>query len=315
MTEITITTTAPLALSPDALEYADASKAENTRRAYASHWQQFVTWCSDHREQSLPAYPSTVANYITEIAGRLKVGTIERRLSAIAYAHKLQGHTPPTASPQVESVIAGIRRTHGTKQTGKKAATVDILRRLVATCENSTIGTRDRALLLVGFAGAFRRSELVALDVGDVETVEQGLKITIRRSKTDQEGAGRVLGIPYGTGDTCPVVALRAWLKSAGISEGALFRGVNRHGEVAAARLSGKGVARAVKRAAAAAGLDESVFAGHSLRAGLATSAAAAGVEERVIANQTGHKSMTVLRRYIRDGSLFRDNAAGKVGL
>lgn len=317
MNEITITTTAaPLALSNDAVEYAQQSKAKNTVKAYASDWQQFTEWCSVNHYDALPAAPVTVSEYVTQLAKRLKVATINRRLSAISEAHKLAGYMSPTTSPYVENVMSGIRRAHGTRQKGKAAATTNIVKQMVATCDDTFLGVRDRALLLIGFAGAFRRSELVALNVENIEIVQNGLAITIERSKTDQEGQGRTIGIPKGNNtNTCPVRALERWLEIAGIKDGAIFRGVNRWGEVQPSRLSDKGVARAIKRAAESAGLDESVFSGHSLRAGLATSAAAAGVEERDIARQTGHKNMDVLRRYIRDGTLFDNNAASKVGL
>src|SRR3954451_15074406 len=195
---------------------------------------------------------------------------------------------------------------------------------MVATLGTDMIGIRDRALLLLGFAGAFRRSELVGLDVdaadatraGHIEIGRAGITVRLMRSKTDQEGQGQAIGIPFGAKPaTCPVRAVQAWIKAAGIQSGPLFRSVNRHGQVSAERLSDKGVALVVKRCAEAAGLDPRVFAGHSLRAGLATSAAMAGVEERVIMSQTRHPSTTMVRRYIREGSLFRENAAGKVGL
>lgn len=316
MNEITITTNAPIVLSADAVEYAQQAKAKNTIRAYASDWRQFTEWCKAHHYDALPAAPTTVAEYVTQLAKRLKVATIDRRLSAISEAHKLAGHMSPTASPYVESVMSGVRRAHGTRQKGKAAATTSIIKKMVATCDNTALGVRDRALLLVGFAGAFRRSELVALNVENIEIVQSGLAITIERSKTDQEGQGRTVGIPKGNNaNTCPVRALEAWLDLANIKEGAIFRGINNAGDVLPSRLSDKGVSRAVKRAAEKAGLDDSAFGGHSLRAGLATSAAAAGVEERDIARQTGHKNMEVLRRYIRDGTLFDNNAASKVGL
>jgi integrase len=182
---------------------------------------------------------------------------------------------------------------------------------MVETLQESLIGARDRALLLVGFAGAFRRSELVALDVRDVAFTTEGLMITLRRSKTDQEGQGRSVGLPYGSRlETCPVRSLRAWLALSEITSGPLFRPINRHGTMAEGRLSDRAVALVVKRTAKAAGLDPAKYAGHSLRAGLATSAAAAGVSERAIMNQTGHKSAATVRKYIREGSLFRENAA-----
>jgi integrase len=177
-------------------------------------------------------------------------------------------------------------------------------------------GCRDRALFLLGFAGALRRSELVGLDMDDVTEGSDGLTVRLRRSKTDQEGAGRTVGIPFGSNPvTCPVRAWRAWLEVSGITEGHAFCPVDRHGHLGTTRLSGNAVALVLKRHAAGAGLDPKEVAGHSLRAGLATSAAGAGVPERVIAEQTGHKGTAMLRRYIREGSLFRENAASAVGL
>ncbi len=178
------------------------------------------------------------------------------------------------------------------------------------------IGVRDRAMVLLGFAGAFRRSELVALDVEDCTFGKDGLTITLRRSKTDQDGAGRKVGIPYGSNpDTCPVRTIQTWLEMAGIDSGPLFRSINRHGKVREGRLSGIDVSRVVKKLARRAGLDPAKYGGHSLRAGHATSAAIAGATERSIMKQTGHRSVQMVRRYIRDGSLFRENSAGKLGL
>jgi integrase len=194
--------------------------------------------------------------------------------------------------------------------------TVPDLRTMLEGLGSDSVGCRDRALLLLGFAGALRRSELVGLDVTDVAEGADGLTLHLRRSKTDQEGAGRTLGIPFGSNPvTCPVRAWRAWLEVSGITEGAAFRPVDRHGHIGPTRLSAPAVALVLKRHAARAGLDASEVAGHSLRAGLATSAAAVGVPERVIAEQTGHKGTAMLRRYIREGSLFRENAASAVGL
>ena len=220
----------------------------------------------------------------------------------------------------MQLVWAGIRRTHGTAQEGKAPALVDDVRAMVTAMAPRRgrswrlLELRDRALLLVGFAGAFRRSELVGLDVEDLAFSRAGVAVHLRRSKTDQEGQGRKIGIPRGQIDTCPMAALQAWLRASGIEAGPLFRGVTRHGHLQG-RLSGYAVALVVKRRAAAIGLNQERFAGHSLRAGLATSAAAAGASERAIMAQTGHRSVLMVRRYIRDGELFRDNAAAAVGL
>lgn len=300
----------------DARIYIANAKAANTRRAYQADWQAFTAWCATNGLAPLPALPETVVLYVSTMAGTLRVSTLQRRLTAISKAHQAARLESPTRNIAVGEVMQGIRRTHGTAQEGKAPALTDDIKAMVTTLQRTLHGQQTRALLLLGFAGAFRRSELVGLNVEDLQFTRAGLVVQLRRSKTDQTGEGRSIGIPHGQHkETCPVRSLQAWLKAASITSGPIFRAVNRADVVSASRLSDQAVARAVKRRAEAAGLDPSLYAGHSLRAGLATSAAAAGVEERVIARQTGHKSMTVLRRYIRDGELFRDNAAGQVGL
>jgi len=298
--------------------YARNSKAENTRRGYTSDWRQFDAWCTSAGLASLPAAPETVALYIGALAETHKPATIGRHLAAIASAHKARGHNSPASMQHgaVSAVWKGIKRTHGTAQAQKAPLLTAGLRTVVGTLPDRLIGTRDRALLLVGFAGAFRRSELVGLNREDIEFSTDGLVVTLRRSKTDQDGQGRKVGLPYGSNpDTCPVRSLRAWLDASGIEAGPMFRHVNRHGHMQPGRLSGAAVALVVKRHAGAAGLDASKFSGHSLRAGLATSAAIAGASDRSIMNQTGHRSLNMVRRYIRDASLFRENAAAVVGL
>ncbi len=295
--------------------YARGAKAASTQRAYHNDWRDFEAWCAAHDVVALPATPETVTLYLASRATVYKTATLARRLVAISRAHQLAGHPSPTKDAGVRTVAAGIRRAKGTAQEGKAPAVTRDLRAMVAALPPTLLGRRDRALLLVGFAGAFRRGELVALDVADVTETPEGLVVRLRRSKTDQEGAGRTVGIPYGSHPaSCPVRALTAWLAAAGVAEGALFRGVDRHGRLLG-RLSDKGVARVVQRAAAAAGLDPTRYAGHSLRAGLATAAAQGGAPERAIMAQTGHKSVSMVRRYIRDGELFTDNAAAYTGL
>lgn len=307
-----------------ARDYARNARAANTFRAYRSDWADFTSWAEASGRQPLPADPDTVALYLTFLADvGLKASTLQRRLSAISQAHKTAGHETPTRSSKVSLVWSGIRRTIGTAQEGKAPALIEDLRAIVDAMAPRRRGQgwrmlelRDRALLLVGFAGAFRRSELVAIDVEDLDLGRAGLVIFERRSKTDQDGHGRRIGIPYGSRtDTCPVRALEAWLEAAGIDSGAVFRRVNRHGQVLDQRLSGEAVAIVVKRRAQAVGMDPHRLGGHSLRAGLATSAAAAGASERAIMNQTGHRSVTMVRRYIRDGELFRGNAAAVAGM
>lgn len=305
-----------LPLPEQVRDFIRASKADNTLRGYQSDWRDFCAWCDAHGTRSLPASPESVASYIAECAGHLKAGSIQRRLNAVAEAHKAMGLESPTHSPIVVSTMKGIRRTKGTAPAQKAAALTDDVRAMVDATDTGLIGTRDRALILLGFAGAFRRSELVAFDLEDCAFGKDGLTVTLRRSKTDQDGAGRKVGIPYGAcPDTCPVRTLQSWIEQAAITAGPLFRSINRHGKVQPGRLSGIDVARIVKKLALRAGLDAAKFAGHSLRAGHATAAAIAGASERSIMAQTGHRSVQMLRRYIRDGSLFKENSAGKLGL
>jgi integrase len=307
---------APLPSLQRAREFARHSKAENTLRGYRGDWKDFCRWCGALELCPLPASAETVASYLAEYAGRLKVGSLQRRLNAIAEAHKAVGLDSPTSSGIVRNTLKGIKRVNGTATVQKAAALTDDIRSMVAASDSGPIGARDRALVLLGFAGAFRRSELVGLDVEDCAFSKDGLTITLRRSKTDQDGAGRKIGIPYGSNpETCPVRVLQDWLEHAAINSGPLFRSLNRHGQVQAGRLSGIDVARVIKKLAKRVGLDAGKYAGHSLRAGHATSAAIAGASERSIMKQTGHRSVQMVRRYIRDGSLFRDNSAGKLGL
>jgi site-specific recombinase XerD len=302
-------------LAQSTAEFLEASRASNTVRAYRSDWRHFEGWCQRHGVAALPASETTVALYLADMAGSRKVSTLARRLAAISQAHKAAGAAPPTGGVAARTMV-GIRRSIGTAQAGKSPLKTPEIRRLVATCEDDLLGVRDRALLLIGFAGAFRRSELVALNAEDLEFVSEGIVATIRRSKTDQEGQGRRVAIPYGSSPaTCPVRSLRAWLDAAGITRGAVFVRVDRWGHLLPHRLSAQAVARVVKRRCLQAGLDAQRFAGHSLRAGLATAAAEAGVAERDIARQTGHRSLAMLRRYIREGSMWRDCAAAKIGL
>ena len=296
--------------------YLAQAKADNTRRAYKADWNDFEAWCRERGLSALPAAPETLAVYLTALARTRKTGTLRRRLSAISQAHRAAAQDSPTSHESVRALWAGIRRAKGLAQQGKAPALVEQVRAMCESLPPDLLGTRDRALLLLGFAGALRRSELVALDVSDLQATAAGLVVTIRRSKTDQEGAGRKVGIPRGTSkQTCPVRSVGAWLQAAGIKEGALFRPISRHGQVRESRLSGQSVALVVKRRAQAAGLEAQRLSGHSLRAGLATSAAMAGASERSIMSQTGHKSVQMVRRYIREGSLFRDNAAASLGL
>ncbi len=297
--------------------YATNSKSKNTWKAYQSDLRDFSSWCEGYGLACLPATPETVAAYLTVLAQHCKVATIQRRLSAISQRHAAAGLKSPTRSGIVRLTMQGIRRTHAPLQVVRKVrpAVTSIIYKLVDPLDISLIDQRDRALILLGFAGAFRRSELVQLSVDDITETDDGLRVVLRQSKTDQEAEGFVKGIPLGhESKTCPVLAWKIWKESAGITDGFAFRSVTRHAKLGTS-LSDRAVADIIKRRARAAGLDYQDYSGHSLRAGLATAAAQAGVSERVIAKQTGHKSLPVLRGYIREGSLFTENAAAKVGL
>lgn len=305
-------------IEQEALDYAYRSRAQNTVRAYRADWAHFVEWCRTHGRNSLPAEPETVALYVTYLANRAnrRTTTIARRLVTISEVHRSRGLETPVRHSAVRAVWDGVKRTFGFTPRGKLPTLLIDIQEMLAALPDTLLGVRDRALLLIGFAGAMRRSELVRLDSTDVVRSAQGLAITIRFSKTDQEGRGRTVGIPFGEcEDTCPVRAYDAWVQHAGISHGPLFRSVNRHGKVSPRRLSDKTVARVVKRSLALASRDSTHYSGHSLRAGLATQAAMCGVPERAIQDQTGHRNLMMLRRYIRSGSLFLDNAAAKIGL
>lgn len=309
--------TVPLDALDDIAELLRESRSERTWKAYESDLRAWRAWCVEHQVQPLPATSEALVWWLqSQAAQGYAVATIARRLVTIRQAHVRAGHPSPTDAEAVRTVWAGVRRRLGTAQRQVAPITVETLRRLVSTCGADLAGHRDRALLVVGFAGGFRRAEVAAVTVDDVETHDDGLVVIVRRSKTDQEGAGRRVGLPYGSNpDTCPVRTLSAWLDAAGIDAGPVFRPVTMHGRMGERALSGRAVAEVVKRRALAAGLDASRYSGHSLRAGLVTSAAMAGASELAIARQTGHRSMAVLRRYVREADLFRANAAAAVGL
>jgi integrase len=282
------------------------SLAPNTRAAYLADLAHFEKWGG-----RIPAEPETVAAYLATHADALSVATLNRRLAALAKVHRSHGMATPTSSELVRSVLRGLKRVKGTAQRqAKPLLKEDLILALDATGE-SLKDLRDRALLLIGFAGGFRRSELVALSCGDVERVRQGMILTLWRSKTDQNGEGRKIGIPLARGHWCPVGALEQWLDRSDIDEGALFRPIDRHGKVSLKPLSGEAVCLIVKERVYAVGFDPSVYSGHSLRAGLATSAAQAGVPSWKIRQQTGHASDAMLARYVRHGELFIHNAVG----
>jgi site-specific recombinase XerD len=292
----------PVAEVEAAASYAKAEKAASTRRAYKSDFSIFQAWCADRGAAALPAEPATVAAFLAWEANReTRPSTIGRRAAAIRYAHKLAGHNIPTDDERVRATMRGIRRAVGSAPTKKTPAMTPV----AGTC---LADLRDRALLLLGFAGAFRRSELVALDLEDIEETKDGLRVMIRRGKTDQESKGAIIAIVRGT-VACPVAAYKAWIEAANISAGPVFRPIAKGGRLQEARLTDRSVSKIVKAHAARIGLDPAGFSGHSLRSGFLTSAAARGASIFKMMDVSRHKSMDTLRGYVRDGELFRDHA------
>lgn len=278
-----------------------AAKAKNTRRAYKFAWENFTDWCRRFNCTPMPASIATLAEYIRIIAEVDKVSTIQVKLAAISFAHQAAHQPDPIKTPEIRTLMSGLRRLRGTAPDQKAPITRDMLEQMISSLPDSLAGQRDKALLLIGFTGAFRRSELVALDVVHVAFLPDRAVITLVRSKTDQEGRGRKKHIPKMENRLCPVAALQAWLAAAQITSGPLFRKVDRWGKVSERRLNDRTVARIVKNAAWRAGINPVAFSGHSLRSGFITSAAGRGVDEWKIQEVSQHKSAEVLRGYIRD--------------
>jgi len=286
-----------------------AEKADATRRAYQSDWRIFTAYCDARGLTPVPAHPDTVMAFLSaEATGGAKASTLGRRVAAIRYAHKAAGLEPPTNGEAVKAVMRGIRRTIGAAGAPKSPATADLIRAMLNACPDTLRGKRDRALLALGFAGAFRRSELVALQVEDIAETPDGFRITIRRSKTDQEGAGQEIAVLRGT-RLRPVEAVRAWLEAAGITSGPIFRGVAKGGRVSGVALSADAVPDVVKHYATVTGLDPALFAAHSLRSGFLTTGAEAGASIFKLMEVSRHKSVDTLRGYVRRADLFRDHA------
>lgn len=300
-------------------EYLEDAESENTKRAHKSDWRLFETWCQAYGWVALPAAPETVGFYISflDMCGK-KRSTISRHLATISGAHKAAGLESPTQSFLVQKAWDGFLRKSKSPQKSKDAIRTKQLRLMLSTLPNNLRGERDRALLLLGFAGAFRRSELVSISMEDIEETEEGLTIALRHSKTDQHGEGQEVSIPYGSHlESCPVRAVKRWIEKSGLTTGYLFRAVHK-GVVEPENkpLSDRNVWYIVRRQAKKAGLkDPERFGAHSLRSGLATSAAEGGASESSIMEQTRHKSVQMVRRYIKKGTRFKDNAASFTGL
>ncbi|MBI5164358.1 MAG: tyrosine-type recombinase/integrase [Magnetospirillum sp.] len=298
-------------------DFMEAARSAATKRGYASDWRDFSAWCHDVGERPLPAAPAAVGRYLAARAGDLKPSTLKRRLAAIIVAHRAAGYALDGRTPAIADVLAGIRRTLGTAPAQKEALSTEDIGLMASVQPPSLTGLRDRAVILLGFAGAFRRSELAALTTRDLLWTSDGLAVTVRRGKEDQDGTGHLKAIPFAATDTmCPVRAVRAWVLTAKLDDGPLFRRIDRHGNLFADGLSGEAVAQIVMKAIERVGRQngwcraeiaarKAGVAGHSLRAGLITSAARAGVAEWAIMQHTGQKQISTLRGYIRRGEMF----------
>lgn len=304
-------------LAGAARAFAAQGRSERTRAAYRYQWSHFTAWCCRHGVNAMPAEPEVVALYLTDRSAKVSVATLSQALSAISEAHRMAGHDSPRSAAAVQEVWKGIKRTLGSAPRRVAPLVLEDLRRMLPCLRDDSVGgLRDRALLVVGFAGAFRRSELVTLELSDLNFTDDGVVVTVRRSKTDQEGRGVTVGLPHGSDpSTCPPRTLLAWLRAAELQTGPVFRAVNRHGGVGGPLRPGE-VGRIVKRAVASVGLDPSKYSAHSLRAGLATTAAKAGKSDRAIMRQGRWASRGMVDRYVRDARLLDgDNAAAGIGL
>jgi site-specific recombinase XerD len=295
------------------------SKANNTVRAYKSDFNDFGLFCAQNGFKSLPSEPKIVSLYLTYLSTKdIKMSTLKRRLVSIGVIHKLKGHYLDTKHPSIIENVMGIKRRKGSLQKGKKPLLINNLKQIINAIDkekNEEIKKlRDRSIILIGFSGGFRRNELVSLDYDDLDFVQEGIKINLRKSKTDQFGKGSVKALPYfDNSQYCPVVSIRKWIEISKINSGALFRRFNKGSKISDNRLSDQTVALLIKDYLKIAGIESRNYSGHSLRSGFATSAAESGAEERSIMQMTGHKSTEMVRRYIKEANIFKNNALNRL--
>ena len=307
------------ALQEETLLNLKSSKATNTVRAYKSDFKDFGLFCAQNGFKSLPSEPKIVSLYLTYLSTKdAKMSTLRRRLVSIGVIHRLKGHYLDTKHPSIIENIMGIKRRKGSIQKSKKPLLINYLKQLIDVIDeqnNEDIKKlRDRSIILVGFSGGFRRNEIVSLDYDDLDFVEEGLKIQIRRSKTDQFGEGSVKALPYfDSSKYCPVISLKNWIEISKIETGPLFRRFVKGSKLSENRLTDQTVALLIKEYLKLAGIDNKNYSGHSLRSGFATAAAESGAEERSIMAMTGHKSTEMVRRYIKEANLFKNNALKKI--
>ena len=295
-----------------------SSKANNTLRAYKSDFRDFGAFCAKHGLSSLPSEPKIISLYLTHLSKNSKISTIRRRLVSISMVHKLKGHYIDIKHPIITENLLGIKRVKGSNQIGKKPLLISHLKSIINVIneqQNEEIKKfRDRSIILIGFGGGFRRTELISIDYEDLEFVPEGLKITIRRSKTDQFGEGMIKGLPYFPNEIyCPVTSLKKWLEISKIKSGPIFRRFSKGSLLTENRLTDQSVVLLMKKYLDLAGIENKNFAGHSLRAGFATVAAESGADERSIMAMTGHKTTQMVRRYIREANIFKNNALNKI--
>jgi len=307
------------ALQEETILNLKSSKANNTVRAYKSDFNDFSLFCAKNGFNSLPSEPKIVSLYLTYLSTKdLKISTLKRRLVSIGVIHKLKGHYLDTKHPSIIENILGIKRRKGSIQKGKKPILINSLKQIINVIDEQDKSEikkfRDRSIILIGFSGGFRRNEIVSLNYDDLDFVSEGLKINLKRSKTDQFGEGFTKALPYfDNSQYCPVVSLKRWIEISKITSGAVFRRFSKGSKLSENRLTDQTVALLIKEYLKLVGIDSKNYSGHSLRSGFATSAAESGVEERSIMAMTGHKSTEMVRRYIKEANLFKNNALNKI--
>ncbi len=307
-------------LHEDTLNNLKSSKADNTLRAYKSDFKDFEAFCAKHGFNSIPSEPKVVSLYLTHLSGNSKLSTLRRRLVSIGVVHKLKGHYLDTKHPVIIENLMGIKRKKGSMQIGKKPILINHLKQIINVIDEEKIEKikklRNRTLVLIGFGGGFRRTELISIDCEDLDFVEEGVKITLRRSKTDPFGEGLVKGIPYFANEKyCPVTSLKNWLNLSKIKTGPIFRRFSKGSILTNHRLTDQSVVLIIKNSLKLGGVESENFAGHSLRSGFATVAAESGADERSIMAMTGHKTTQMVRRYIKEANIFKNNALSKIKL
>ena len=305
-------------LHDDTLNNLKLSKANNTLRAYKSDFKDFAAFCAKHGFNSMPTEPKVVSLYLTHLSSNSKISTLRRRLVSLGVVHKLKGHYLDTKHPVIIENLMGIKRKKGSIQTGKKPILINHLKQIINVIDEQKIEKikklRNRTIILIGFAGGFRRTELISIDHEDLDFVEEGVKITLKRSKTDQFGEGLVKGLPYFINEKyCPVTSLKNWINLSKIKTGSIFRRFSKGSILTGNRLTDQSVVLIIKNCLKLAGIENQNFSGHSLRSGFATVAAESGADERSIMAMTGHKTTQMVRRYIREANIFKNNALSKI--